>query len=121
MIADRLEAFRQGLAAAGYEEGRNVAIESCWAMHHNDRFPALAADLVRRHVAVIAAPGSTPVAKDATATVPIVFAIGSDPVSLGLVASLNRPGGNLTVATSLNVDIGARRLELPQELVPRDL
>jgi putative ABC transport system substrate-binding protein len=120
-FASRVRAFREGLGEAGFSEGRNVAIEFRWAEGQHDRLSALAEDLVGRQVTVIVAPGGAPAAlaaKSVTKTIPIVFEMGADPIAIGLVGSLNRPGGNLTGVSSLNVEVTPKRLELLREVIP---
>ena len=114
-------AFRKGLDSTGQVEGKNVVIKYRWADGHNDRLPELAMDLVRQKVTVIVTPGSTAAAlaaKATTTTIPIIFAIGADPIAAGLVPSLNRPGGNVTGVATLNAEVGPKRLELLHQIVP---
>ena len=121
VFASRVRAFRQGLGEAGYVEGRNVAIEFRWAEGQHNRLPALAADLAGRPVTVIVAPGGAPAAlaaKSASTTIPIVFEMGADPIAIGLVETLKRPGANLTGVTSLNVQVTPKRLEILHEVAP---
>jgi ABC-type uncharacterized transport system substrate-binding protein len=122
--ANLVKGFRKGLFDIGFVEGQNVSIEFRWADNQNDRLPKLAADLVRRNVSVIATPGSSPAAlaaKGATSTIPIVFAGGADPVSLGLVNSINHPGGNVTGVYFETVEMQGKAFELMHQLVPNAL
>jgi putative ABC transport system substrate-binding protein len=117
----RVRSFLAGLGAHGYAEGRNVSVEYRWALGRYEQLPALAADLVRRRVNVIATTGGSPAAlaaKAATSTIPIVFQVAVDPVEAGLVTRLDRPGGNVTGVTNLNLEVGPKRLELMHELMP---
>jgi putative ABC transport system substrate-binding protein len=121
LFAEPLRAYRQGLRENGYIEGKNVVIEYRWTGGDNERLPAMVADLVNRQVTVIAALGSTAAAlaaKRATTTVPVLFFIAGDPVAVGLVASLARPGGNMTGVTTLSAEVGSKRLDLMRETVP---
>jgi putative ABC transport system substrate-binding protein len=119
--AGRLQELQRGLSESGFVEGQNLSVEYRWAQGRNERLPSMAADLVREQVKVIIAPGSTPAAlaaQAATKTIPIVFEIASDPVELGLVSSLSKPGGNVTGVTTLNLEIGPKRLELLHNVIP---
>ena len=122
VFVSRVRAFRQGLGETGYIEGRNVAIEFRWAEGQHSRLSALAAELVSRPVAVIVAPGGAPAAlaaKSVTSMIPIIFEMGADPLAIGLVETLKRPGANLTGVTSLNVQVTPKRLEMLHEVVPK--